>query len=261
VVDLFDEVEGELRTEQYKRLALKILPWVIGGLVVGLVLVGVILGTLRYQETTQAKAADAYQAALELRDNGDLKGAHDAFAQLGEEGPKGYRALALMQQGAIRLNEGRTKEAVALFDAAAEVAPGGELGYILSDNARLKSAFALLDEAPYADIEGRLTPLTADDRPYRALAKEALAMAKLNAGKIAEARTDFNALTLSIDAPQETTERARAAVALIDSGGASAVPAAVKAAKTVVLPMPQAPMPPGQMMQPTPATPAPRAVQ
>jgi len=255
VVDLFDEVEEELRGERYKRIVMKLAPWVIGGLVVGLILVGVVLGTLRYQETAQAKAADSYQAALDQRDRGDMKGAFDSFGKIAGEGPKGYRALALMHQGAIRLTENRTKDAVALFDKAAEEAPGGKLGYLISDNARLKSALALLDEAPYADVEKRLTPLTEDDRPYRALAKEALAMAKLNAGKIKEARTDFSALSISIDAPEQTTERARAAVALIDSGQAAAVASTVKLAKDVVLPLPQAgpPMPAG--MQPMPAAP------
>jgi hypothetical protein len=145
--------------------------------------------------------------------------------------PAAYKALALQMQGALRMRENRVKDAVALFDAAAEAAPRGDEGLIIADAARLKSALALLDEAPYADIEGRLKPLTEDDRPYRALALESLALAKLNAGKVKEARADFESLRTALDASQGMIERAGAAIDLIDSGGAAAVPAVVKAAR------------------------------
>ena len=82
------------------------------------------------------------------------------------------------------------KAAVALLDQAAEAAPDPVIG----DAARLKSAFALLDTAPYKDVEARLTPLMKDGRPYRVQAREALAFAKLMAGNAAGARDDFTVI-------------------------------------------------------------------
>lgn len=98
-----------------------------------------------------------------------------------------------------------------------------------------------------ADLEGRLTPLMADGRPYRLSAREALAYAKLMAGKTSEARDDFVYLTQVLDASQGLRQRAGAAVSLIDSGSAAAIPAAVKAAAALPPPAPAMPgeLPPG----------------
>jgi hypothetical protein len=79
--------------------------------------------------------------------------------------------------------------------------------------------------------------LTENDRPYRFPALEALAMAKLKAGKLKEARTDFLTLSTGLDAPPGFAERAKAAVAMIDSGSAAAIGPAVQTAKTMPPPM------------------------
>jgi hypothetical protein len=231
VVDVFEEVEDELRTEQYKRLVLQALPWVAGALILAaLIFGGWYLYTKQHTEKAE-NAATAYQAALETASKGDLDAAYKAFGEVAKSAPPGYKALALQLQGAIRLHENRVKDAVALFDASAEAAPHGKEGLIVADAARLKSALALIDEAPYAELEGRLKPLTEDNRPYRTLALETLALAKLNAGKVKEARADFDTLRTALDASQPMIERARQAVELIDSGAAAALPAIVKAAR------------------------------
>ena len=134
--------------------------------------------------------------------------------------------MALEHQGGIRLEQNRTNDAVALFDQAAKAAPDA----MVADLARLKSAYALLDTASYADIEARLQPLTDPQRPLSALAKEALAFAKLKAGKTADARKDFQALTLLPSASDDIHARAHAAVALIDDGSAAQLNDTVKAA-------------------------------
>jgi hypothetical protein len=66
-----------------------------------------------------------------------------------------------------------------------------------------------------------------------------LALAKLQAGRLQDARADFNALTLTLGASQGMKTRAQGAIALIDSGQAALVGAVVKAA--VVAPPPNAP--------------------
>jgi hypothetical protein len=231
VVDVFEEVEDELRTEKYKQLGLKLLPWIAGLIVVGLVVFAVWYGVKAHNEKAQAEAARVYDEAVELISNGDIKGADAKFGLVAKDGPAGYRALALMVQGAIQLEDNKVKEAVALFDEAAKVAPKNAAGLMVADSARLKSAFALMDDAPYADIEARLKPMIEEDRPYRALAREALAMAKLNAGKTKEARADFLALSTALYAPQGVIQRSQAAIALIDSGGAQVIPSVVKAAE------------------------------
>lgn len=229
MVDVFEEVEEQLRSDQYKALARRALPWVIGVALAALAVTLAVWGWQAWRERQAAEASQAYAQALETLGTGDADKAFAAFGQIAEDAPAAYRAMALMQQAGIRLQDERTAEAVELFDAAAQAAPGPALG----DLARLKSAFATLDTAPYSEIEKRLAPLTEDERPYRMHAKEALAFAKLMAGNMAEARTDFSVLAVAPEASDPMRERAIAARSIIDSGSAKAVPQAVKAAASL----------------------------
>jgi hypothetical protein len=90
-------------------------------------------------------------------------------------------------------------------------------------------------------------------------AREALAFAKLMKGDTAGARGDFVVISQSLDAPDTARQRAKAAVDLIDTGSAKAVPAAVKAALSLPPPMIVAPggvpmglAPQSQMQAPAP---------
>lgn len=237
MVDVFEEVEEQIRTERYRTLAMKALPWVLG------VAAAVLIVTLGYWGWTswnrgQAdKASETYMSALEALSQNDQAGAYAKFDEVVKIGAKGYKGLALMQQGGMRMDAGKTEEAVKLWDAAAKASPDPVLG----DLARLKSALALLDTAPYKDIEGRLTPLMEDKRPYRLQAREALAFARIMAGKVEEAREDFVVLSQVLGASEGQRQRAGAAIALIDSGSAPAIPAAVKAAAVLPPPPPQLP--------------------
>jgi hypothetical protein len=235
VVDLFEEVEEELRVEQYKKLALKLAPWIVGGLVAGGLIAAAAYGVVRYEANNAAKAASTYAAVLDSINQGDTEGAYHQLDAV-PKSAKAYKALALTIQGGMRLNQNKAAEAVKLLDEAAKEAPGGKAGLILADSARLKAAWALLDDAPYAEVEKRLKPLTEKDRPYAALANEALGMAMINAGKTAEAKAIFNKLSVDPSAPQGVAQRAGVAVRLIDGGAVAAVPAAAKAAKSIAPP-------------------------
>lgn len=226
MVDVFEEVEEQLRSERYKSAALKVLPWFIALAVVALAATVAYWGYTSWRDKQAAEASVKYGQALDAVKAHDFANAFPLFGELAKDGPKVYRALALMQQGGIRMEEDKPAEAAKLFDASAEVGADPLIG----DMARLKSAFALLDTAPYAELEKRLTPLTEEKRPYRIQALEALAYAKLMAGKTAEARSDFGVLVVSPDTSDSVRQRATAARDMIDSGSAASIPAAVKAA-------------------------------
>lgn len=237
MVDVFEEVEDQIRIERYRGLAMRVLPWALGVGAAALIVALAFWGWDSYTRSQADKASETYMAALEATAQGDTSGAYAKFGEVAKSPAKGYRALALMAQGGMRMEAGKPDEAVKLWDEAAAAATDPVLG----DLARLKSAFALLDTAPYKDIEGRLTPLMEDNRPYRLPAREALAFAKLMAGKPAEAKADFTYLSQVLGASDGMRRRAQAAIALIDSGSAGAIPAAAKAAALLPPPPPQMP--------------------
>jgi hypothetical protein len=248
VVDLFDEVEEQLRTDRYKSLALRAAPWV-SGLLIGALLVALgVWGWQTWQQNQIHHASEDFDAAVTVLNNGDRTAAFNRLNGLAHNGPAAYRALALMEQGGLRLAEtpARTSEAVALFDQAARVAPSP----IEADLASLRAIYALLDTAPIADLERRITPLTAAGRPYRLQAQEALAMARLLAGRTAATKSAYQVITLNLNAPEDMTRRAQTAIALIDSGQAGALRTAIQAAATLPPPSAANTPPPNGPAQP-----------
>ena len=237
MVDVFEEVEDQIRTERFKALAIKALPWVLGVAAAALIAALAFWGWDSYGKSRADKASETYMAALEAASQGDQAGAYAKLSEVVGSGARGYKGLALMTQGGMRMEAGKTEEAVKLWDEAAKASSDPVLG----DLARLKSALALLDTAPYKDLEGRLTPLTEEKRPYRLPAREALAFARLMAGKTSEAKSDFTYLSQVLGATDGMRQRAQAALALIESGSAGASPTAARAAALLPPPPPQMP--------------------
>lgn len=236
MTDLFEEVEEQLRSDRYRALARKGAPWVLAAAAAALVVALGYWGWQQYQQQTTDKASIEYTAGLTAYAQGDQAKAVQLWGDVAKSPARAYKSLALMQLGGVKIGSGKpedVKAAVALFDQAAAAAPDD----ILGDAARLKSAFAILDTAAFSDVEGRLTPLMKDGHPYRVQAREALAFAKLMKGDMAGARSDFVVITGTLDAPEGARQRAQAAMGLIDTGSAKAVPAAVKAALALPPPM------------------------
>lgn len=240
MTDLFEEVEEQLRSERYRALFRRALPWVLALAAAALVAALAVWGWQQYRQQISDKASETYNAALEAASQGQGDRAVRLWGEVAKSQSRAYKSLALMQLGGLKMASGSpadTKAAVALFDQAADAAPDDLLG----DAARLKSALAILDTAPFSELEGRLAPLMKDGHPYRVQAREALAFAKLMKGDTAGARTDFVVIGATLDAPDSARQRANAAVNLIDSGSAKMVPAAVKAALAAPPPMLVAP--------------------
>jgi hypothetical protein len=236
LTDLFEEVEEQLRSDRYRTLARKAAPWVIAVAAAALVATLAVWGWKQYNQQITDKASEQYSVGLTAAAQGDQAKAQQIWTDLSKSQAKAYRTLALMQLGGAKLAGGKpedVKAAVALFDQAASGAPDD----ILGDAARLKSAFAVLDTAPFSEVEGRLGPLMKDGHPYRVQAREALAFAKLMKGDTAGAKSDFVVISQSLDAPDGARQRAKAAMDLIDTGSAKAVPATVKAALAMPPPM------------------------
>lgn len=232
MVDVFEEVEEELRADRWRALAKKYGPYAAAGLGAIVLIVAGVWGFEAWSQAATAKASAAYDQGMQALERGDPVAADTLFETASKSGSRAYKALALMQRAGIAVGKDDTDKAVEYLDAAAKAAPGE----MLADAARFKAALALMDTAPYADLEKRLTPLTEEGRAYRSLAREALAMAKLAAGKTQEARGDFVVLTLGQDVPDGVRTRAQAAIQLIDAGSAQRLPAVAKAARELPRP-------------------------
>ena len=214
MVDVFDQVEEELRSDRYKRLARTWLPVAGGVLLVALIAALAWWGWQKMETAKADKASVAYQRGLESLEANNPVGADAAFTQAADEGNAAYKALALQHRAGIAVQQNRIPDAVELLDEAA----GATRDPLLADGARWKAALLLMDTAGLEDIQARLEPLTDEDRPFRAYARESLALAQLQHGKTAEARSTLVVLKNSLDTPQEISQRAGVIIASIDAG-------------------------------------------
>lgn len=236
MAEFFTEVDEELRQERAAALFKRVWPYVAGALVFALVVTLAWWGWSSWSRAQDAKSSAAYASALDLLSKGKLDEADRGFAEASKHGASGYRALSLMQQAGVRMTRNQPAQAVPLLDQAAKTAREP----MIADAAALEAAFAVMDSAPLVQTTARLEPLTRAGRPYRDMAREALALAKLAHGQAKEARSDLSALALQPDVSEASRTRARAAVALIDSGGGATIAAGLKA-ELALPPAPAAP--------------------
>jgi hypothetical protein len=212
VVDIFDEVEEDLRAERAEKL-LKKYAWLLIAVVVAIV--GAASGWQlwnRYKNQQDAAAAARYVAIQNaLQQPGVAQaGQLAALDRLAVDAPEGYKILARMRAAGVKADAGDVPGAVALWNA---VAADSSADPLLRDLASLLATARELDHGDPAQLQARLKPLAAPGNPWSTLAQEQLAMLDLRAGKVDDARKTLQALSVDIDSPSGLRARASALLA------------------------------------------------
>ncbi len=169
---------------------------------------------------TQARNS---REALTLAKSGDAAKAHEAFTQLAEKGPAGYRVLAQFQLAAAEAKAGETDKAVASYDALSNDAAVDD---ILKGYATIQAATLKLVSADYAEMERRLKSLTEGKSPWRFSARELLGLSAYKLDNMPEAEKQFSALAGDESTPSNMRERADMMLALIAGAMKAPAPAA-----------------------------------
>jgi len=239
VSDVFEQVEEELRSERYKRLARTWLP-VVGGVLLVALIAALAWWGWQSMETSKAdKASIAYERGLEALQSNNPVGADAAFAQAVKEGNGAYKAMALQQRAGIALDAGRDAEALAFHDEAAKASRDP----LIADAAAFKALLLAMDMESLEQVQARAKALTGDKRPFAAFAREAEALALLQHGKVAEAKDMLAILKNDLDTPQAVSRRAELAIDAIDSGGAANIQAITRQMATAAAAAAAAPAP------------------
>ncbi len=211
VVDFINEVEEELRKDDYNKLLKRYGP------AIGVLIFLIIAGTGFYewrksQDDRTARAASAsYIAAADLAREGDADKAVASFLALADKAPAGYSGLSLMRAAAIELEQGNRAKAVALFDQAALQFEQPRH----ADLASLKAAYVLADNGAYAEVNNRLDSLAAKDAPYEYLARELAGFVAFQSGDMDTARQEFTYLKNVPGVPQGIAQRASQYLSLV----------------------------------------------
>lgn len=219
MADIFNEVEEELRKDKYQEWLRTYGPWVGGAAAALILAVAGYEGWKAWSTSQEQAASEEYSEAVDLYETNNLSAAAVELEDIAATGPDGYAALALMQRGAIALENGEREAAAGYFEDAAARSSDP----IISDLATLKAIWAQFETYSPDDLANRLAPLTGQDRPYRFLAHEAIGVSAMQAGDYDAARRAFEAIIYAIDAPQGAAARANAALAVtnqMDPAGA-----------------------------------------
>lgn len=220
MVDIFEEVEADLRAERMRGLLLRYGRLVgAAAIVVGL---GILAwqGLLWWQARQQRHVAAVYFAAVQelggVNPAGNSAGgsakAEAALAQLsGNNTPAGYRTLARLRTAALAAGNGQQKLALSLWQ---EVAKDRAAGPLFAGLARLLWVTHQIDAVKpggnVQPLEAELKPLLAPDDPWRPVAEEATALIALAQGDKAAATKTLTELQSDPGAPQGLRTRAGA---------------------------------------------------
>lgn len=210
--DIFDEIEEEVRAERLRHLLSRY---------AGLILIAVLLIVAAvagwrlwgsYQTRRDQRAAVLYLTAVnQVRTPGDagketrLAGQSE-LVQLAKTAPPGYRALARLRAAALLEQDGKTAEALAMYNALATDSSAGPL---LRQLATLLWAERQIDTGDPQSLEARLKPLAAPDSPWRALAERELALLDMRRNKPEAARATLQGLATDATAPVGVRESAQ----------------------------------------------------
>ena len=219
MVDIFDEVEEELRAERAQKLLKRYAGLILGA---ALAIVAAAAGwqAWRYWQAKQDMAAAVrFVSASSLADSArtDTVKRQAAFADLeslAASAPEGYRTLARLRAAALQEDAGDITGAAQLWD---QVAADSSADSLLRDLASLLWASSQIDRADPALLEARLKGLVTPGNPWAAMAEEQLAVLDLRRGRTQEAKTALQ--KLSADAAAPNGVRTRAAGLLSRLGG------------------------------------------
>jgi hypothetical protein len=218
VVDIFDEVDEELREERMQEFLKKY----AGLLIVGCLLVVAAAAGWKawgwYQERRDMDAATQYLAAASRAQSAGVAGPNRAaaiagFQAVAASAPEGYRELARLREAALRADSGDLQGASVVWD---QVAADSSADPLLRDLASLTWCLYHADNGDPALLEGRLKPLAVPENAWRSLAQEQLALLDLRQGHLDAAKTQLKKLADDTTAPRGVRERSAALLARMD---------------------------------------------
>ncbi len=203
---LFREVDEEVRREQLEKMWKRYGNWFVA-FSVGLIVAVAAFKGWQYYEKKQAQAAGAaYIDALNLYDAGKREEAALKLADLAAGSHKGVAVLARLQQAGIAAGKGDRQAAARIY---AEVAADASVETPLRDLARVRQALLLADTAKADELRSILGGLDVEGNPWRALAREVLALAELREGRLKEAQKLLAAIAADPGTPAEARSRVR----------------------------------------------------
>ena len=207
MVDIFQEVEEDLKRERSEALWRKYGKYVIG--VAAVIVLGVAgrEGWKTYEHSTSIENGTRFANAIELAQSGD-ENKDAALAALDgviADGDAGFVALGHFQKAAVYLRAGAKESAVSELEA---VAGNDDVDQVYRDLAVVEIAMNSATESNAKDLIKRLDPIAVPENAWYYSARELIAMLHVAAGEIDAAKPLLTDIADDGEAPSGMRARA-----------------------------------------------------
>jgi hypothetical protein len=216
--DIFREVDEEVRRDKASELWKKHGPKFIAAAVLFVLAIAGWQFWQAQQFKERAAAGGAFETAI-AEANGDKPEAQASLTAISAGKSGAYPALArfrLASEIARNAKDDATRaNAVSAFDA---MASDSTLPEEWRDLAKLRAGLLLVDTAPLAEIEKRLSPLISAKGIFRHSAREGMALAAWKAKENSRALDALQAIILDAETPAGLRQRAELLLAVVRAG-------------------------------------------
>ena len=205
MADIFQEVDEELRQENYLKLWRKYGGVLIGVVVAIIVVTAVYVGWRDYRTAQRLEEGARFVEAVDLAASEQTEAALAALASLAQEADTGYATLASLRQAALLADGGDVAGAVAIYD---RIAADADVDRGFRDLAVILSTLSTLETSAPDAMLARLGPLTSEGNPWRHTALELSALVAQRTGDAGRAREIYAGLADDAEAPPSLRSRA-----------------------------------------------------
>jgi hypothetical protein len=204
VADIFEEVDEDLKHDNFKKLWDRFGRYLVGAVVLVVAGTAANVGWREYRDNRQLGYSEQFIAAIGQSQQGKNVEAAAALALLADDAGGGYAMLARFREAGLRRANGETGAAIDIYDA---LAADSSIDPLYQNLAVLLMVMMQAESGDPAALSARLTPL-AGAGPWRHTAGEYLGLLALRQGDSAAARQRFQGIADDLEAPQGARARA-----------------------------------------------------
>lgn len=200
------EVDDAVRASDLSNFWTRYGRWLLAAIVAGLLAFG---GWIVYQNIQQSaadKQSEQFVDAMDKLRAGQAKEGRAKLAKLVTAEQPGYRAMALMVEANLLGEEGKTKDAIAIY---AKVVKDSSLPQTFRDLALIRQTSAEFDTLAPQTVVDRLRPLATPGHAWFGSAGELTALAYMKMGKDNLAGPIFAKIAKQEGVPQSLRSRAQ----------------------------------------------------
>lgn len=200
------EVDEALREDEFLNVAKRHGLKVAVVLTTGLAALGGYLWWGSHQDSLRAERSEQVTIAMDMLDVGKLDAANTQLEPIATQGAEGSKAVALLMQAGIALQQGKKDAATGIY---AKVAADTTAPQAYRDLANLREVALRFDTMKPEDVVTRLKPLAMPGNPWFGSAGELLGIAYLKQGHKDLAGPLFGTIARDKDTPDSLRARVR----------------------------------------------------